>query len=141
MFTHDVTGSGDLFTNLPYPNPCFALGSHLYRQWSPHSETDCVFSLFLKLSALSDGSQRSSGSTFQAIGPATENARRPCCDNVVVRRDGGRSKSVGFVLYCIMHTLFLLLGLGSVLGLELGFSVKAVMVEVIWLHFISGPVT
>jgi len=66
---------------------------------------------------------------------------RACCDNVVVRRDGGRSKSIGFVLYCIMHTLFLLLGLGSVLGLELGFSVKAVMIEVIWLHFISGPVT
>ena len=33
------------------------------------------FSLFLKLSALSDGSRRSSGLMFQAIGPATENAR------------------------------------------------------------------
>ena len=34
-------------------------------------------SFFLKLSALSDGSRRLSGSPFQAIGPATENARRP----------------------------------------------------------------
>ena len=29
------------------------------------------------MSALSDGSRRSSGSAFQAIGPATENARGP----------------------------------------------------------------
>ena len=29
------------------------------------------------MSALRDGSRRSSGSAFQAIGPATENARRP----------------------------------------------------------------
>ena len=37
----------------------------------------CVFSLFLKMLTLSDGSRRSSGSVFQATGPATENARRP----------------------------------------------------------------
>ena len=37
----------------------------------------CVFSVFLKLSALSDRCRRSSGSAFQAIGPAMENARQP----------------------------------------------------------------
>ena len=41
----------------------------------------------------------------------------------------------------IIFTFKLRLGLGSVLGLELGFRVKVVMVEVIWLNFISGPVT
>ena len=48
----------------------------------------CVFSLFLKLSALSDGSRRSSGSAFQAIRPATENARRPS----VLRRCRGTTR-------------------------------------------------
>ena len=54
----------------------------------------CVFSPFLKLSALSDGSRRSSGSAFQAIGLATENARRPSVlwyDEMVA---AGRSKSL-----------------------------------------------
>ena len=58
-------------------------------------------SLFLKLSALSDGSRRSSGSAFQAmlrrltswrciiiIGPATENTRRPS----VLRRCRGMTR-------------------------------------------------
>ena len=36
VFTHDVTGSGDLLTYLlTHPNRCFALGSPLGRQWSP----------------------------------------------------------------------------------------------------------
>ena len=44
------------------------------------------------------------------------------------------------VSFCTAYIIliFLLLGLGSVLGLELGLIV---MVEVIWLNFISGPVT
>ena len=48
----------------------------------------CVFSFFRKFSALSDGSRRSSGSAFQAIGPATENARRPS----VLRRCRGTTR-------------------------------------------------
>ena len=48
----------------------------------------CVFSVFRKLSALSDGSRRSSGSAFQAIRPATENARRPS----VLRRCRGTTR-------------------------------------------------
>jgi len=34
VFTHVVTGSGDLLTYLPRPDPCFALGSRLDRQCS-----------------------------------------------------------------------------------------------------------
>ena len=63
-----------------------------------HSETDAssAYSI-LKISSVSDGSRRSSA--FQAIGPATENARRPS----VLRRcrtwydemvAAGRSKSL-----------------------------------------------
>ena len=53
----------------------------------------CVFSVFLKLSALSDRSRRSSGSAFQAIGPVTENsaATMSWYDKMVV---AGRSKSL-----------------------------------------------
>jgi len=41
-----------------------------------------------EMSTLSDGSRRSSGSAFQGIGPATENARRPS----VLRRSVGWSR-------------------------------------------------
>ena len=42
----------------------------------------------MKLSAMSDGSRRSSSSAFQAIGPATENARQPS----VLRRCQGTTR-------------------------------------------------
>jgi len=46
------------------------------------------------------------------------------------------------VSFCTAYIIFAFrITVRSVLGLELGFRVKAVMVEVIWMNFILGPVT